>query len=158
VKNNSCGIYAIKNKINGMMYVGYAINIKRRWNHHLSCLRNNIHNNIYLQRSWNKYKENNFEFYIIEECDKNDLIFKEKYYIKKLKTKRPNGYNLNDGGDGNLGWIPTIKTLINKSIAVKGDKNPMYGKKHSNKTRKIFQNKELEIKMGLEIKIIWEEY
>jgi group I intron endonuclease len=58
------GIYKIVNQINGNFYVGSSKNIRRRWKEHLQKLKSNNHQNILLQRSWNKYGENNFRFEI----------------------------------------------------------------------------------------------
>lgn len=145
----TCGIYSITNSIDNKSYIGYSVNIEKRWNHHISSLNNNKHDNSYLQNSWNKHRKENFIFKIIEKCPKSKLIEKEKYYIKKLKTKRPLGYNLNDGGKGNLGWEVTEETSKRKSEAVKGEKNPMYGKKHSKKTIELFSKQRIGTKNGV---------
>ena len=29
-----CGVYKIENKINGLVYIGQSINIKKRWSRH----------------------------------------------------------------------------------------------------------------------------
>ncbi len=94
-----CGIYLIKNKKDGKTYVGLSVNIKHRIAVHLSALRKGYEENGYLQNAWNKYKEENFEFSIIEECNKESLIKREIYWIKKLKSMRPNGYNISSGGN-----------------------------------------------------------
>src|SRR5258708_19912343 len=109
-----CGIYAIENKINKKLYIGYSADIKKRWRYHLSYLEKNNHQNTYLQRSWNKYGKNNFEFYIIEECSRDLLIQKEKYYIKELNTFFLDGYNFNRGGQGNKDWIPSPEPFKRK--------------------------------------------
>ena len=62
------GIYEIKNKINGKMYIGQSRNINKRRSYHLWKLRSNNHFNPLLQNSFNKYGEHNFEFIILEEC------------------------------------------------------------------------------------------
>ena len=60
-KNYSC-IYCIYNKVNGKKYIGSTRNFKKRSETHLYRLRHGLHCNRYLQRSFNKYKEDNFEF------------------------------------------------------------------------------------------------
>jgi group I intron endonuclease len=138
---NQSGIYSIENKINKNKYIGKSIEPNNRWYKHISKLRNNNHENQYLQNAWNKYGEENFKFCIIEECEKLYLSEREIYYIKKLNTKRPNGYNLTDGGDGLLGRKVSKKTREKMSkkrkIRLSNPKNhPMYGKKHSEKAKK----------------------
>ena len=75
------GIYMIKNKINGKKYYGSAKNIRIRWNRHKNDLNKNQHQNIKLQRAWNKYGSENFEFKILEECSYSDLLIIEQKYL-----------------------------------------------------------------------------
>lgn len=72
----------------------------------------------------NKYGNDNFLFEIIEECNSEDLDEREIYWIKKLNTLEPDGYNITPGG----------KKLFGKN-------NPFYKKKHTEKTRKIISEK-----------------
>lgn len=137
--NKISGIYCIENKIDKKKYIGFSVNIKGRWNYHKSFLNKNNHDNSYLQNSWNKYGENNFIFYILEECDKDKLEEREIYFIDLYQSKdRDNGYNLSDGGNGNFGWIPTDETKIKKSLASKGVKNGRFGKKLKSSASKYF--------------------
>lgn len=108
------GIYKIINKINGKMYIGSAVDIQKRWIKHKSDLRKNKHHSKKLQNSWNKYGEQNFIFEIVEECEKNKdlLLSKESYYFILYDTVK-NGYN----------------------CAIKAG-SPMFGKKHSEETKK----------------------
>lgn len=84
-ENDLCGIYYIKNKINNKIYIGSSIKVKARWGCHKSALRKNKHHCIHLQRGWIKYGENNFEFLLIEQCNKDiaekELIAKEQAYL-----------------------------------------------------------------------------
>src|SRR3989304_1436717 len=64
------GIYKIINKTNGKYYVGSSNDIIGRWFTHKSQLNRNNHCNPHLQRAWNKYGKDNFEFIIVEEKKK----------------------------------------------------------------------------------------
>lgn len=69
---NKSGIYAFVNKINGMFYIGSATIFRKRWDLHLNELRKNKHKNPYLQNVYNKYGEINFQFIILEYCEKQN--------------------------------------------------------------------------------------
>lgn len=98
-----CGIYGIKNLVNEKMYVGQAINIYKRWKDHIDDLDEDKHYNLHLQRSWNLYGKENFDFFILEECSQEDLNQKEIFYVDKFNAYT-NGYNQTRGGDGSLGY------------------------------------------------------
>ena len=121
------GIYCIRNKINGKRYIGLSEDIYFRWYHHKYYLDKGIHDNEYLQRSWDKYGEDNFEFEILETCKPEELPMIEKQYIDKFDTfnNRDNGYNLQSGGDHNKPSLEIRKKISDK---VAGEKHWLYGK------------------------------
>ena len=114
----TCGIYMIQNKLNNKMYIGQAVDIADRWKHHVWGLGGGYHDNTHLQRSWNKYGEENFEFTILLECVESDLNMYEEYYIFELMTfDHRVGYNKNYGGDSGR---PTEETKRKMSESLKG--------------------------------------
>lgn len=93
----TCGIYAIKR---GTQYLVGQTNrpFFVRFREHRKTLNNGTHDNPYLQNSFNKYKENEFRFVVLEECD-TGLNEKEVFWIKKLKSmKNQEGWNMREGG------------------------------------------------------------
>lgn len=93
--NMNCGIYKIENIKNNKIYIGSSINIDSREYKHFWMLNKNIHDNNYLQHSFNKFGKESFFFEILEICSFEELIEKENYYIKKYKSNSPEfGYNL----------------------------------------------------------------
>ncbi len=80
------GIYKITNLVNGKVYIGQSRDLRKRLNGHKNTLNNNTHYNDYLQRSWNKYGEDNFTFEIIEYCDIDMLYERENYWITYYKS------------------------------------------------------------------------
>lgn len=48
VPNNTSGIYQILCTKNGKMYVGSAVNVRKRWNNHIEELKNQKHGNSLL--------------------------------------------------------------------------------------------------------------
>jgi len=67
------GIYGILNKINGKMYVGQSVNINSRFIRHRYHLNKGVHINVHLQRAWDKYGLDAFEFKVLAECEANEL-------------------------------------------------------------------------------------
>lgn len=76
-------IYKIVNKINGKFYIGSTINFDKRKERHLYELNNNKHHNIFLQRAFEKYGVDTFEFYVREKEVNNvkELQKLEERYI-----------------------------------------------------------------------------
>ena len=80
--DNCSGIYRID--CNGIcLYVGQSLNLRDRRVSHLRKLRKNKHDNVYLQRMYNKYA-NDFIFSKIEECPSEKLTEREIFWINKL--------------------------------------------------------------------------
>src|SRR5690606_38443224 len=88
------GIYKITNLINNKVYVGQSVQLNKRILEHKRELKNNIHYNTYLQRSYNKYGANNFSFEIIENCAEGELYLRENNWIKfYISHNSSSGYN-----------------------------------------------------------------
>ena len=115
-----CGIYMIKNLVNNKVYVGQSVDIDKRWKSHINRLNNNNHFNIYLQRAWNKYREHNFEFKIIEKCTHEELNNREIYWIDKLKSiSNEYGYNNKQGGTSGSHTPESLKKMSEHRKGIK---------------------------------------
>lgn len=138
---NVSGIYKITNLINGHCYVGSAVNIQKRWWKHVNDLNKNQSHSSYLQRAWNKYGAENFEFSVLELCFPFALILSEQAWMDEIKPE----YNMAPKAGSQLGikrspeWIaklaarnkvllPSAETRLKMSLAKKG-------RKHSPETR-----------------------
>jgi len=154
-------IYLVTNKINNKKYIGRSVNFKERFNNHFSTTYNikSANYNTVFHRAIRKYGEINFEWEILCECPEDDLNIQEKYWIKYFRTfisskeyDGSNGYNMTEGGEGTKGRVfsdETIKKFSetrkgvklteehknNIKIGVTGEKNPFYGKIHSEETK-----------------------
>lgn len=87
------GIYKIKNKINGKIYIGQSTDIAKRWNEHKRCK-----DNCVIHKAIRKYGAENFEFSVIQECLSSQLDDLEAYYIQEYHSVIPLGYNMTLGG------------------------------------------------------------
>ncbi len=110
---DNSAVYQIRNLKNNKIYVGSSVNIKKRFAEHKSSLRKNKSTNIILQAAWNKYGEHNFIFEILKKCRPDKCRHYELIYFRKLKPEY------------NIAKHPTA---------------PMWGRKHSLKTKRKLRN------------------
>lgn len=94
-------IYQITNKINGKRYIGKTNNAEHRLEQHYSALKKGKHHSVELQRAFDKYGWENFDFTyeLFEVEDENALKILEIKTIEKYDSYH-NGYNETIGGDG----------------------------------------------------------
>lgn len=110
------GIYTIKNNINNKLYVGQSWDINKRIYEHKHC-----EHNKHLQRAYDKYGIDNFEFSVIKEIHESPLtqIFLDVYedhYITAYKTiNNEYGYNKRYGGSRGK-FSEESKELLRKSL------------------------------------------
>ena len=124
-------IYLITDTTNGMKYTGkhhYHIEGQLDPNYHGS---GTIIKNIYKKRP-----ETLKEEYIKTCYSEEEMNSDEQYYIKVFKTLWPNGYNLTEGGDGGVACEEICKKISEaKKGHQSGEKNPFFGKHHSDETK-----------------------
>jgi len=103
-------VYKITNLVDGKCYVGRTKReIEQRFKEHQNA-------NSCIGEAIRKYGAENFKIEVIEKCaTANKLEIREKYWIKKLNTQFPNGYNLVSGRIGNPKYkkFPDLKKFIN---------------------------------------------
>ena len=93
-------IYKIENKINHKKYIGLTNNISRRRIRHFTDLKCQRHSNSFLQKEYDIYGKDNFDFSIVYqgEISSEEISKKEVEYIEKYDSYY-NGYNQNKGGN-----------------------------------------------------------
>ena len=89
------GIYKITDKTNGLVYIGQAMNIKRRFSEHKTSNKGKKGTIDYIIRTKGV---NNFIFEVIEECTIQELKEREQYWIAYYDSYN-RGYNLTPGGE-----------------------------------------------------------
>jgi len=98
-------------------------------------------------RALKKYGLKAFEWSILEENELPWMLFLlERFWIKRLKSRSPGGYNLSDGGEGNPGWVPTEEWKEKK-------RQEQLGRSRSKETRDKLRKANLGKRASLETRI-----
>lgn len=167
INDKRSGIYCIEDLKNHRKYIGQSVNIFERHRKHICELNNGVHHNDYLQKAWNKYGSENFDFRVLEYCDIDMLDERECYYIDLYNTlDRQVGYNIASGGQLNkkqcsddvrervrLGVTNSYNDELRKQrskklkeqwadpeIKAKLSKGGMHGRHHTNEVRQKLRN------------------
>jgi len=138
-------VYLTTNKVNGKKYIGMCKNTHEK---------KYLGSGKLLKEAIKKYGKENFERIILQVCGTfQELSKAEEYWIKKYNAvKDESFYNLTSGGfGGNSDYLKEYwntfteeekKYCRNWSKKDKnGKNNPMFGKKHSEKTKKLIGSK-----------------
>jgi len=173
IKDHQIGVYIIRNKITKEYYIGSSRNLKVRFARHKKELRANTHHNVKLQKLYNAYKMQDFEFKVVKYfktiTEAREL---ENKLIKKYKdSQKCLNLGLQAVGGDNLTKNPNKKEIVNKirkgllektSSMTKeerklkwgraGSENGMFGKHHSQKTKELISKANLGKSRGLGIK------
>lgn len=122
-------IYLITNKLNGKQYVGQTIHtLQERWANH--CSSNS--GCVALKGAIKKYGKDAFDLKEIDSANsQSELDEKERFWIERLNTLAPNGYNLKTGGEH--------PHLSEESIEKIRTANT--GKVHGEETRKLISKR-----------------
>lgn len=87
------GIYKIENKVNGKFYIGSASRVGEipsttgfyfRFYKHIKDFKAGNHDNKHLQRAWDKYGSENFDFQIVHVCPPEECLQFEQLYLNFL--------------------------------------------------------------------------
>lgn len=130
-----CGIYKITSP-SGKVYIGQSVNIYQRWNREYKKVR--CKSQILLYNSLIKYGVESHKFEIIHVCSEPKLNELEAHYIDLFNSfNNKNGLNLRGGGGVIKVSSESRKKMSDAKIGMYiGDKNPNFGKKHSEETKR----------------------
>ena len=88
-KKTICGIYKITNLLTAQCYIGQSVNIGDRWKQHCKCglgieasATNKLYNSMQKDGVWN------FSFELLEQCSKDTLNEKEKFWIQMYQSNK----------------------------------------------------------------------
>lgn len=108
------GIYSIRSKTTGQLYIGGSIQIEKRWIRHLRDLKNNKHHSFKLQDIYNQSGDSDLEFKILEECSECVIKSLEQKYLDESGIKNLlNTSKFATFGDV-ISYHPKRKEIINK--------------------------------------------
>jgi len=137
-----CGIYAIRNVLNGKVYVGQSVNIASRWRDHRKQLGRGRRSHLY--EAMRKYGIESFQFEVLEQCAPEDLNAKEAVWMHKLQC-RTLGYNIIPAGQHGRVMDATAREAI--AARLRGRKRPpevvekvrraKLGDRHSEATKRL---------------------
>lgn len=92
-------VYLATNTVNGMQYVGAALDFEKRKGQHILAGRRNKGSRGSLSAALGAFGEDAFKFEIVDRADNLwQLAQREAQWMLKLNTLAPNGYNLITGG------------------------------------------------------------
>lgn len=113
------GIYAIRNKVNGKVYIGQSHNIQKRFRQHLDALEKGIHHSKKLQEDFDEFGADKFALEVLELCRSDQLDQKEMEWIAKFDALR-NGYNVQDPSTRRKTWFG-FKRQKRPVVTVRGE-------------------------------------
>lgn len=119
-------VYGIRNTVVNKWYVGSSIDTNRRFKEHNWGLKNNKHHSAKLQRAYNKYGKDAFEYHILAEYSTDTNLDQHEILWTILLDAIKNGYVLKAGTRNHIVSEESRKKMAQSHI----------GHKHSKETRK----------------------
>jgi len=129
-------LYKITNAVNNMVYIGVTKNPKTRMNAHACAV---TPTKSILKNAMKKYGRDKFALHVLLTSTQEYCYEMERKAIEAYNTLKPNGYNICTGGRG--------------AIGIYGEKNGMFGRKHSPETLEKMRQIRLGKKLSEETKL-----
>ena len=128
---NISGIYKIQSICKPeRIYIGSAVNIRRRWKEHKEDLKRNEHHTPKLQNHYNKYGKSDLIYSILLKCEPEELIKREQSYLDDLNPY----FNTNILASSSLGAKRSEASRERISLSKMGNKCSV-GRKVTKETR-----------------------
>jgi group I intron endonuclease len=123
-------VYIAENLENGKKYIGYTTrSLEIRIKEHISSSKNEKSKHYFylFKQAIRKYGAECFKWDILASCTtKEECCELEKFYIKKLDTITPRGYNLTEGGNGGIQSEETKEKIANAVREYWSDKKELH--------------------------------
>ncbi len=118
-----CGIYCVIHRDTGKCYIGSTINLRTRRNAHLSEAKSG--SRIHFHRKLIELGIGEFDYEIIERCDKENLLDREKFWMQFYDSTGLNGFNTCDNPHATYDYHHTNSSKIRMSaLAIERMKSP----------------------------------
>jgi len=100
------GVYQIKNRVNGKVFIGSSKNLPGKFNSHRFQLKQGSHMNRALQKEYTRFGEENFSFDVLDNLEPKedpqydytmDLAVLEAMWIEKFQPYGERGYHKRKG-------------------------------------------------------------
>ncbi len=144
------GVYAIVNKTNGKRYIGSSSDIQERWKRHVRLLDTGKHHSVHLQRAWDKYRKNCFDFIVLRYCSSDELIRQEQAFLDFYRPE----YNVSPTAGRTAGVVRSEEYIEKQRKSQSGKvlseetrrkiSEGMKGKKNSLGTKRIHSQSTIE--------------
>lgn len=150
-------VYRLVHRPSGKFYIGSTDDMENRKEQHMISLSHGTHQNVRLQRFYDKKHKKGWEFEVIEVKNRREAYKHEQRLITK-HLDNPKLMNIGKGayGGDNLSRHPDREEIIAKMTRAvqarwdnasdefrakhkaqrQGENNPMFGKKHTAKTKR----------------------
>lgn len=115
--SDTIGIYSIRHKPSGYVYIGQSVRIGFRWVQHVQQLESGTHTNPALQRDWRADGIVYFQFKILKKTTRSKLTATEQFFLNRTHYK----YNLLDATCSHAGrkWSAITCQRISAALQVR---------------------------------------
>jgi group I intron endonuclease len=144
--------------VTGKKYVGRASSgLHKRWQRHLDSAK--AGSPAAIHKAIRKYGEAKFRVFTIEVLSTwDDLIHREKFWIREFESFGPRGYNLTAGGEGAEArvWSEESKKTVAALTGLKyGPQSEDHRKKIADASKRHFRSKENRRKHRDAVRAYW---
>lgn len=157
IKTGGAGIYMIRNRISGDCYIGSSILIRWRISEHKRDLSLGEHHSRFLQRAWNKYGPDAFEFSVLEKTKPNAMVLQdtEQRYLDLFRPR----YNMSQKSDRpSINYPPDPATRARRAASMRRVwADPHFREKRTKAMSEMFASSEWRAKNTASIRARWQD-
>jgi len=116
-------VYQITCVASGKRYIGWhsGNDLAKYWRENVRLAEKGRNDKPCLYAALRKYGADNFTARVLLiVATKEEALYYEQVLIARLKTKRPDGYNLTDGGEGTCGFHYSAEQSAHRSASRRG--------------------------------------